>query len=266
MDPLQQAVDFLLAKSPHRPATAVVLGSGLSGVAERLEEVVEVPYKEIPHFPVSGVAGHGSALVLGFHQGAGLAVLKGRVHAYEGYPLSQVVFPVRVLARLGVETFILTNAAGAINETMAPGDLMVLTDHLNLLGANPLTGPNLDELGPRFPDMTEVYDKALRERALETAKRLGVTLRAGVYAAMSGPSYETPAEIRMLRTLGADAVGMSTVPEAIAARHAGARVLAFSMISNLAAGLSEAPLSHVEVLETGARASKTLASLIWEVL
>ncbi|MCU0722027.1 MAG: purine-nucleoside phosphorylase [Planctomycetes bacterium] len=266
MDTIRRAAEAVAARAPRRPEAAVVLGSGLSGIADRVEGAIEIPYRDVPHFPLPSVAGHEGALVLGRLRGRDVALLRGRVHFYEGVPLSQVAFPVRVLALLGVRTLVLTNAAGAVAGRLRAGDLMLISDHLNLLGASPLAGPNLDAIGPRFPDMSEVYDAGLRDLARRCAGRLGIPLAEGVYAAMPGPSYETPAEVRMLRTLGADAVGMSTVPEAVAARHAGIRVLGFSMISNLAAGLSARPLSHEEVLATGAEAGKRLGALIEEVV
>jgi purine-nucleoside phosphorylase len=266
METIRRAAEFVAARSGRRPAVAVVLGSGLSGIAGELEDALTIPYKDIPHFPLPSVAGHEGALVLGRLRGKETALLRGRVHFYEGVPLARVVFPARMLAVLGAKILVLTNAAGGVSERLRPGDLMLLSDHLNLLGTNPLCGPNLDGLGPRFPDMTEVYDRALRETARSCAARLGIRLAEGVYAAMTGPSYETPAEVRMLRTLGADAVGMSTVPEAVAARHAGMRVLGFSMISNLAAGLSSGPLSHEEVLATGVEAGKRLGRLIEDIV
>ncbi|MHC4778197.1 MAG: purine-nucleoside phosphorylase [Planctomycetota bacterium] len=262
MQRIKEAAAFIASKWEGSPDVGMVLGSGLSDVLSGIDGAVEIPGKEIPHFPVSGVPGHKGGLILVRLGGKTVAVLRGRVHAYEGYTLAEVVFPVRVLAVMGVRTLLLTNAAGAVDETFETGDLMLVEDHLNFIGANPLAGPNLNELGPRFPDMTDLYDPHLGELAAREAKNLGIRLRKGVYASMAGPSYETPAEIKMLRALGAHAVGMSTVPEAIAARHAGVRVLAVSMISNLAAGLSPKPLSHEEVLETGAAAAKTLGRLI----
>ncbi len=266
METIREAADFIASRTGTSPAVALVLGSGLSDLAEAVEGGVAIPYQDIPHFPVSGVSGHAGRLRLGRLRGRETAVFQGRVHAYEGFPLPQVVFPVRVAAWLKAETVVLTNAAGGIGEDLSPGDLMLITDHLNLIGANPLAGPNLDAFGPRFPDMSEVYDRGLRETALAKAEALGIPLAQGVYAAMPGPSYETPAEIRMLKALGADAVGMSTVPEAVAARHAGMKVLAFSMISNLAAGLSGSPLSHEEVLATGKTAAASLGKLIEAVV
>jgi purine-nucleoside phosphorylase len=233
-----------------RPAVGVVLGSGLGAFADGLEEAAALPFREIPHFPASTVEGHGGALVVGRSGASPVAVLKGRVHFYEGYGLDEVVFPVRVLGRLGVRTLVVTNAAGAINPAYAPGDLMVIEDHVNLLG-NPLVGPNERELGPRFPDMSEAYDRGLRDAAEAAGRAAGLRVHRGVYVAFTGPSYETPAEIRMARALGADAVGMSTVPEVIAARHMGMRVVGLSCLTNMAAGVTDRRLDHREVLETG---------------
>jgi purine-nucleoside phosphorylase len=252
------------------PRVAVVLGSGLGGLADRLGDPVVVPYGEIPHFPRPTVAGHSGNLVAGAlgegSASARLWVLQGRLHSYEGHDLDAVTFPVRVLQRLGVSTLILTAASGGINTALRPGDLVCLADHLNLLGANPLRGPNDERLGVRFPDMTQVYSPALRAIAQEEAQRLGLGLTSGVYACVPGPSYETPAEIRMLRTLGADVVGMSTVPEALVARHAGMDVLAFALVSNMAAGVLGEPITHDEVLEAGRAAAPRLGGLIENVV
>ena len=220
-----------------------------------------MPFASIPHFPASTVAGHGGALVLGRSGSVPVAVMKGRVHHYEGYSLADVVFPVRVLGRLGVKTLVVTNAAGAVNALYRPGELMVIEDHVNLLG-NPLVGPNEDALGPRFPDMSEAYDRALRDAAQRACGEAGVVCHRGVYVAMTGPSYETPAEIRMVRALGADAVGMSTVPEVIAARHMGLRVVGLSCLTNMAAGILEKKLDHREVLETGERVKAALLDVL----
>ncbi|HJR50941.1 MAG TPA: purine-nucleoside phosphorylase, partial [Gemmatimonadales bacterium] len=234
-----EAVRAVRARSPLRPEIALVLGSGLGGFAQALAKPTTIAYREIPHFPTSTALGHKGELVLGLSDGVPVAVMAGRVHLYEGYRADEVVFPVRVLARMGVKTLILTNAAGSVNVNYKPGELMVISDHINLMGVNPLVGPNDEQLGPRFFDMSEAYDPALREVAEKACSKAGVTVRHGVYVAVSGPSYETPAEIRAFRALGADAVGMSTVPEVIAARHMGVRVLAISCITNLAAGVSK---------------------------
>ncbi len=258
---LDEAAALVRDRCPLRPAIGVVLGSGLGAFADALEEAVSVPFGEIPHFPASTVVGHGGALVLGRSRGVPVAVMKGRVHYYEGYSLDQVVFPVRVLARMGVKTVVLTNAAGAINASFAPGELMVIEDHVNLLG-NPLLGPNEDALGPRFPDMSEVYDRGLREAAEAACRAASIRCHRGVYLSLTGPSYETPAEIRMFRTMGADAVGMSTVPEAIAARHMGVRVVGLSCLTNMAAGVIDRKLDHREVLETGERVKSGLLEVL----
>jgi purine-nucleoside phosphorylase len=262
---LGEAARLIQGRTVLRPAIGVVLGSGLGAFADTLEDETAVPFGEIPHFPASTVAGHSGALVVGRSRGAPVAVMKGRVHHYEGYPLAEVVFPIRVLGRLGVRTLVLTNAAGAINPAFRPGELMILEDHINLLG-NPLIGPNEEALGPRFFDMSEAYDKPLREVAARACAAVGVPCHRGVYIAMTGPSYETPAEIRMARTLGADAVGMSTVPEVIAARHMGMRVLGLSCLTNMAAGVSDRKLDHREVLETGERVKAALLEVLSRVV
>ncbi len=250
---IEKAADVLRQRMPAPPAIGLILGSGLGVLAEEIEEAVRIPYEEIPGFPVSTVEGHAGRLVYGRLEGATVVAMQGRFHYYEGYSLREVTFPVRVMKALGVRQLIVTNAAGGVNEQFRPGDLMIISDHINLLGTNPLIGPNDPELGPRFPDMTEAYSRRLRQLAKETAARLGVRVHEGVYVANTGPSYETPAEIRMIRTLGGDAVGMSTVPEVIVARHGGMEVLGISCISNMAAGMSDAPLHHDEVVETAER-------------
>ena len=232
------------------PETALILGSGLGDFADTLADAVVMPYGELPNWPASNVVGHAGKLVVGTVKGRRVAALAGRVHAYEGHPLSTVVFATRVMGRLGVKELVVTNAAGGVNTAFGRGALMVIDDHINLIGANPLMGENDDRFGPRFPDMTEVYSTRLRRIADDAASAKGLAVAHGVYAALGGPSYETPAEIRYLRTIGADAVGMSTVPEAIAARHMGLEVLGLSCITNMAAGVLPQPLNHEEVLET----------------
>jgi purine-nucleoside phosphorylase len=244
------------------PETAVVLGSGLGDFADRLRDPVAFDYSGIPHWPRSNVIGHAGRLVIGVVAGRRVAALAGRAHIYEGHEASAAAFATRVMGRLGVREIILTNAAGGINTTFAQGALMVIDDHINLLGTNPLMGPNDERFGPRFPDMTEVYSHRLRTIAHEAARAAGVTLSRGVYVAVHGPSYETPAEIRFLRTVGADAVGMSTVPEAIAARHMGMEVLGVSCITNMAAGVLPQPLHHDEVLETARRVRGSFIALL----
>lgn len=259
---VQSAAERIRLMSKAFPATAVVLGSGLGGFASRLDRAASIPYSEIPNWPVSNVVGHEGRLVIGEAAGRPIAALSGRAHFHEGHDLRTVTFGTRVLGVLGVKTLILTNAAGGINSGFAPGDLMVIDDHINLLGSSPLTGPNDERFGVRFPDLTNVYSPRLRHLADEAAAALGLTLRHGVYAACHGPSYETPAEVRYLRTIGADAVGMSTVPEAIVARHMGIDVLGISCITNFAAGVLPQPLNHDEVLETAKRVRDTFIALL----
>ena len=263
---LGEAVRVIQSHTSLRPAIGLVLGSGLGAFARSLEKATAIPYGEIPHFPVSTAVGHTGELVVGHCQGVPVAVMAGRAHYYEGYTMPQVVFPVRVLGRMGVKTLILTNAAGSVNVNYKPGELMVLSDHINLMGSNPMIGPNEDQLGQRFFDMTEPYDPHLREIAEKACWKAGVTVRKGVYIALAGPSYETPAEIRMCRTLGADAVGMSTVPEVIAARHMGLRVLGISCITNMAAGVSKRPLDHREVLEVGEKVKAGLIDVLGRII
>jgi purine-nucleoside phosphorylase len=260
---LDAAAAFLRGKREETPRVGLVLGSGLGAFAERVKNRVAIPYEEIPQFPVpSGVVGHAGELVLGNVGRTPVAVLSGRVHYYEGRPMSDVVFPARVLARLGADVVVLTNAAGGVRRTFKPGDLMLIRDHINAFGTNPLIGPNEETLGARFPDMSRVYDPELRKLAKETARELKIPLREGVYLGNSGPAYETPAEIVAYRTIGADAVGMSTIPEAIALRHAGVRVLGISTITNMAAGILPKPLVHEEVLEVTKRVGDRFVRLL----
>ena len=266
---IQETVTAVRARAPAEvkaPRVGIILGSGLGSFADRLSGAVSVPYAELPHFPSSSVPGHAGRLVLGTLRGVPVVAMQGRVHGYEGYSQSQVAFPARVLCALGLRALVVTNAAGAINRALRPGDLMAITDHINLSGGSPLYGPNDDRLGPRFPDMSTTYDVGLLARLLECAQATKIDLRSGVYAILSGPSYETPAEIRMLRVLGADAVGMSTVPEVIAAAHMGVKVAGVSCITNLAAGISPKPLSHAEVAETAGRVTETFSRLLIEFL
>jgi purine-nucleoside phosphorylase len=245
---------------------AIVLGSGLGGFAEDFEEPTAIPYSEIPGFVTSTAEGHVGQLVIGKLDGLPVVAMQGRVHFYEGFSLEEVTFPIRVFKLLGIKTLVLTNAAGGIDVQLSQGALMVINDHLNLMGVNPLRGGNDERFGPRFPDMTEVYSRELQEIVVEEARDMAVEVRRGIYAALSGPSYETPAEIHMLRTFGADAVGMSTVPEAIVARHMGMSVLGISCITNMAAGISDVPINHEEVMETGQRVRAIFAELLRKVI
>jgi len=267
-DQICEAVEFIsqAARLRAAPDVAVVLGSGLGGFASGLQSSRTLTYEEIPHWPESNVVGHEGKLVIGQASGRTVAALAGRVHLYEGYDLRTVTFATRAVAMLGVKTIILTNAAGGINTSFSRGALMVIDDHINLMGSNPLVGPNDDRFGPRFPDMTMVYSPRLRQLAHEAGASLGLALSHGIYVALPGPSYETPAEIRYLRTIGADAVGMSTVPEAIVARHMGVEVLGISCIANMAAGVLPAPLSHEAVLETTQRVRGQFIVLLEKII
>jgi purine-nucleoside phosphorylase len=261
-----RAAKFILAKTRLRPKIALVLGSGLGAFADQLTEATRIPYEKIPGFPRSTAIGHAGRLVIGKVDGIAVAAMQGRVHFYEGYTAQQVAFPMRVLGRLGIRSAILTNAAGGIDTRYTQGALVVISDHINLQGINPLIGPNDERFGPRFPDMTQAYWKPYREIALAEAKQLGINVPEGVYAALAGPNYETPAEIRYLRTMGADLVGMSTVPETIAARHMGIRVLGISCVTNMAAGILDQVLDHKEVLDTGERVKGQFIALLRSVL
>ena len=262
---VEEAAAAVRQRCGEVPEVAVVLGSGLGDFADAPTDPVVVPYGELPHWPLSSVPGHAGQLVVGTVAGKRVAVLAGRVHFYEGHSLNTVVFAARVMARIGVKHIILTNAAGGINATFSEGALMVIDDHVNLLGSNPLIGPNDDGFGPRFPDMTEVYSKRLRGIADTVGAAKDIPVMHGIYAAMHGPSYETPAEVRFLRAIGADAVGMSTAPEAIAARHMGMQVLGISCITNMAAGMRK-PLSHAEVMETARRVRGSFMALLEGVI
>jgi len=251
------------------PRVGMILGSGLGSLADQIEQPVHIPYRQIPHWPISTVIGHEGRLVSGRLEGQPVMVMQGRSHYYEGYSMSQITLPVRVMRRLGIDIVIVTNAAGGVNPSFEPGQVMLIVDHLNLIGMaglNPLRGPNLEEFGPRFPDMSVPYDPALRQIARETALEKGVLLQQGVYASLAGPSFETPADLRFLRSAGADAVGMSTVPEVIVARHAGMRVLGFSGISNKANLDGSTITTHEEVLEAGEKIAPQLLSLLRGVL
>jgi purine-nucleoside phosphorylase len=262
----ESAAQFLLSQTPLRPTIGLVLGSGLGGFADEFSEATRIPYANIPSFPRSTAIGHAGQMVIGKVGDVAVAAMQGRVHLYEGYSPNEVTFPTRVFGRMGIRAVILTNAAGGINLEYKQGALVVITDHINLQGQNPLVGPNEESFGPRFPDMTQAYWKPYREIALRAAGRLGKTLYQGVYAGLLGPSYETPAEIRYLRTIGADLVGMSTIPEVIVARHMGVKVLAISCVTNMAAGISDEVLNHEDVLATGERVKGDFVALLRAVL
>jgi purine-nucleoside phosphorylase len=265
-DRVEQAARMIRTRHSADVSVALVLGSGLGAFADELQERVIIPYEEIPGFAHSTVEGHAGLLVIGKAAGVPLVAMQGRFHYYEGYSLAEVVFPIRVFKFLGVHTVVLTNAAGGINVEFDKGALMVISDHLNLMGASSLRGPHDNRFGARFPDMTEVYARELQEMVVAEAHQMGLTMRRGTYAALSGPSYETPAEIRMLRTLGADAVGMSTVPEAIVARQMGMRVVGISCITNLASGVIDQPIDHSEVIETGEQVREEFTQLLRRII
>lgn len=265
MSVYQTAADCIRSRAGEAEL-AVVLGSGLGGYEEKLEDAVFIPYQDIPGFPLSTVAGHAGRFAVGTLFGKRVMVMCGRFHSYEGYEMGLVTMPVRVMRLLGVKTLILTNAAGGVNEGFKPGDLMLIEDYLNFSGRNPLRGPNMEEFGPRFPDMSEAYAPALRECALRAAEKLGLSLQKGVYCWFNGPTYETPAEIRMARVLGADAVGMSTVPETIVAHHAGMKVLGISTITNMAAGIKKEKINHAEVMEIGRRVKSDFTRLMDQII
>ncbi|MBK5293508.1 MAG: purine-nucleoside phosphorylase [Acidobacteriia bacterium] len=263
---MQKAIEHIRSRSRVQPLIGVVLGSGLGAFADELSDRIEMPYSEIPDWPQSTAVGHAGKLVVGSFGGLPVAVMSGRAHLYEGHSMDKVVFGTRVLARLGVKAMVYTNAAGGINLSYSQGALVLVSDHINLQGSSPLIGPNDDTLGPRFPDMSDAYDAGFRKRARAVAERLGIALNEGVYAGLLGPSYETPAEIRYLRAIGADLVGMSTVPEVIAARHMDVRCMAISCVTNMAAGILPRKINHEEVLETGARVRGRLVHLLQELL
>lgn len=263
---IKQSADFILSKTKFKPEIGLILGSGLGAIADKIENAEHYNYSDIPNFPVSTVQGHAGKLVIGNYHGKQVVAMQGRFHFYEGYNMNQVTFPVRVMKLLGIKTLIVTNAAGAVNTNFNAGDLVLITDHINLSGTNPLIGKNLDEFGPRFPDMSNAYDKELQNKVKEIAKNEGIKLREGVYTMLSGPTYETPAEIRMVRTLGGDAVGMSTVPEVIVANHCNLKVLGISCMTNMAAGILDQPLSHKEVMETSEKVRSTFIKLMTSII
>ena len=262
----ETAAKFIQKKTRLRPKIALVLGSGLGAFADEFVQATRIPYSKIPHYPRSTAIGHAGQLVIGTVEGVAVAGMQGRVHLYEGYSAKELAFPIRVFARMGVKAIILTNAAGGVKREFIEGRLVVISDHINLLCVNPLAGPNEDKFGARFPDMTAAYDKRFRELTLAEGRLLGINLGEGVYAAVAGPSYETPAEVRYLRSIGADLVGMSTVPEVIAARHSGLRVLGISCVTNAAAGVLDQPLDHKDVLETAERMKGEFTGLLRAVI
>lgn len=263
---IHAAADYIRSRISVQPRVGLILGSGLGDYADTLTDSVRISYSEIPGFPVPTVPGHNGALVIGTARGVPVAIMQGRIHYYEGLPQQVITLPVRVLAALGIRTLVLTNACGGVNTDYHPGDLMLIRDHINFSGANPLIGPNLDAFGPRFPDMSDLYTASLRAAIREKASAKGLSLQEGVYAMYSGPNYETPAEIRMFRVLGADVVGMSTIPEALVAGHCGMQVVGISCVTNMAAGVLPQKLSHSEVMETAARVHNTFCTLLNLVL
>jgi purine-nucleoside phosphorylase len=269
LEQIDQAADAIRKRIPNQPRVGLILGSGLNSLADSVQNAVIIPYAELPHWPLSTVHGHAGQLVIGELEGQAVFVMQGRIHFYEGYTMSQITLPVRVMARLGVEMMFVTNAAGGVNPDFVPGDVMLITDNLNLLGmagANPLMGPNIDELGPRFPDMSQAYDRELMETARQVASEENIPLREGIYCALSGPSFEGPADLRFLRMAGADAVGMSTAPEVIVARHGAMRVLGFSGISNKANLDGSTITTHEEVIDAGRIIAPKLEKIIRGVL
>lgn len=263
---MDKSLKYIREKIDFKPEIGIVLGSGLGDFADSIENKIEIPYKDIPGFPVSTVKGHDGKLIFGKISSKNVCVMKGRIHFYEGYDMADVVYPIKVLADLGVKTLILTNACGGVNRNFNPADLMIITDHINLMGENPLIGPNDDKIGPRFPDMTDLYTPELIDIAENSAKKLGTHIRKGIYMYFTGPSYETAAEVRMAGILGADAVGMSTVPEAIVARHRGLKILGISTITNMSTGILDAPLDHEEVVEVGKLVAGKFTELLKEII
>lgn len=263
---LNDAKQYLLDKISDKPELGIILGSGLGELAELVEDRVVIPYKDIPHFPVSTVQGHTGRLVIGTLAGKRVLVLQGRFHFYEGYEMHEVTFPVRLMKAIGIQGLIVTNAAGGINQDYSPGDIVLIRDHINMMGENPLKGTNISIQGPRFPDLSEAYDRRWLDIALKVMEEQNLPLHLGVYAAVSGPSYETPAEIRFLRTIGADLVGMSTVPEVIVANHGGIRVLGISCVTNMAAGILAQKLSHAEVIATTEKIGKVFVEYIKKLI
>lgn len=266
LESLIKTTEYIKGKTDKKPKIGLILGSGLGDLADSIVNPDIISYKDIPGFPVSTVKGHKGLLVTGELCNKSVLCMQGRFHYYEGNPMNKIIYPIRVMKMLGIETLIITNAAGGINKSFRPGDLMLIEDHINLMGTNPLIGFNDEEIGPRFPDMSEAYDKNLRETAFNCAKKNEIDIKSGVYLALTGPSYETPAEIRAFRALGADAVGMSTVPEVIAANHCGIKVFGISCITNMAAGINNMPLSHKEVIATTEKSKESFGTLVKEII
>lgn len=266
LDRINEAKDYIVYKSGFAPEIALILGSGLGDMAEEAEDKIVIDYKDIPNFPVSTVQGHKGRLVFGTIRGRKVVFMQGRFHYYEGYGMEEVVFPVWVFKALGVKKLVVTNAAGGVNTDFRPGDLMLIKDHINYTNNNPLIGPNIEKFGPRFPDMSEAYSRELQEIVKACASKNGITMREGTYIFLTGPSYETPAEIKAFRIIGADAVGMSTVPEVVAANHCGIKPVGISCITNMAAGILDQPLNHREVMETADRVKESFTKLITSVI
>ena len=266
LNQIKASADFILSKSNYKPEIGLILGSGLGSLADSIENPEFYNYSDIPNFPTSTVEGHAGRLVIGTLGGKQVVAMQGRFHYYEGYSMEKITFPVRVMKLLGVSKLIVTNACGAVNQDFNAGDLMVITDHINFSGSNPLFGHNLDEFGPRFPDMSEAYNLDLRNKVLNVGKELGLDLKQGVYVMFSGPTYETPAEVRMAKIMGGDAVGMSTVPEVIVANHSGIKTVGISCLTNMAAGILDQPLNHEDVIETSARVKNDFIKLMNRVI
>ncbi|WP_202710892.1 purine-nucleoside phosphorylase [Sporosalibacterium faouarense] len=266
LEKIKETSRFVEKKTSVKPEIGIILGSGLGPLAEEIEDAVRIKYSDIPNFPVSTVKGHKGQLVIGKLNGKSVIAMQGRFHYYEGYPLSEVTFPVRVMKELGINKLVVTNAAGGVNEDFDPGDLMIISDHINFAFDNPLMGKNYDELGPRFPDMSSAYCPKLIEKAKEAGTKLNIQLKEGTYMFNSGPTYETPSEVKLARFIGADAVGMSTVPEVIVAKHGGINVLGISCITNMAAGILDQPLDHKEVIETSEKVKTRFITLVKEII
>lgn len=266
LNKINESKDYILSKIEKTPKIGLILGSGLGSMGDKIENPIKLKYEEIPNFPRSTVEGHAGQLVIGELGGKTVVAMQGRFHFYEGYSMKEVTFPIRVLIRLGIESLVVTNAAGGVNMDFTPGDLMIIKDHINFTGQNPLIGKNLDQLGPRFLDMSKAYDNSYIDIAKKVGEKLGIDLKEGVYMWFTGPTYETPAEVKLARILGADAVGMSTVPEVIVANHEGVRVLGISCITNMAAGILDKPLKHEEVVETSLKVKDKFEKLIVEIL